>query len=71
MEAKSKISAMYASVLVVNRFYLAVSFEVQVPRFIRLLHYDKVPRKSVRFNRRSLFVRDNNSVSILQPRVAE
>ena len=39
----------------------AVNFEVQVPRVIRLLFYDRVPNQSVRFNRRNLFARDNNS----------
>jgi 5-methylcytosine-specific restriction endonuclease McrA len=39
----------------------AVNFEVQVPRVIRLLHFDRVPRQSVRFNRRNLFARDGNA----------
>ncbi len=39
----------------------SVNFEVQVPRVIRLLFYDRVPNQSVRFNRRNLFARDNNS----------
>lgn len=39
----------------------AVNFEVQVPRVIRLLFYDRVPNQNVRFNRRNLFARDNNS----------
>lgn len=39
----------------------SVSFEVQVPRVIRLLFYDRVPNQTVRFNRRNLFARDNNS----------
>lgn len=38
----------------------SVSFEVLVPRVIRLLKYDKVPKLSTRFNRRNLFARDNN-----------
>ena len=32
----------------------AVNFEVQVPRVIRLLFYDRVPNQSVRFNRRRM-----------------
>lgn len=36
----------------------AVNFEIQVPRVVRLLHYDRVPRRTVRFNRRNLFARD-------------
>jgi 5-methylcytosine-specific restriction endonuclease McrA len=39
----------------------SVNFEVQVPRVIRLLFYDRVPNQTVRFNRRNLFARDNNS----------
>jgi len=38
----------------------SVSFEILVPRVVRLLHYDKVPRLSTRFNRKNLFARDNN-----------
>lgn len=37
-----------------------VSFEIQIPRVIRLHTYDQVPRRSVRFNRRNLFARDGN-----------
>jgi 5-methylcytosine-specific restriction endonuclease McrA len=39
----------------------AVAFELQVPRIIRLLRYDRVPRYSLRFSRRNLFARDNHS----------
>jgi 5-methylcytosine-specific restriction endonuclease McrA len=38
----------------------AVSFEIQVPRIIRLFSYDRVPRKSLRFNRRNIFARDGH-----------
>lgn len=34
--------------------------EIQAPRVIRLVGYDKVPRQTVKFNRRNLFARDNN-----------
>jgi 5-methylcytosine-specific restriction endonuclease McrA len=34
--------------------------EIQAPRVIRLLDYDKVPRQSVKFNRRNIFARDHN-----------
>src|SRR6266542_5036759 len=34
--------------------------EIQVPRVIRLLDYDKVPKQTVKFNRRNIFARDNN-----------
>ncbi|MHC5037422.1 MAG: HNH endonuclease [Planctomycetota bacterium] len=37
-----------------------VSFEILVPRIIRLLFYDKLPRHDVRFNRRNIFARDGN-----------
>lgn len=36
------------------------SAEIQVPRVIRLLGYDKLPRQSVKFNRRNIFARDGN-----------
>jgi 5-methylcytosine-specific restriction endonuclease McrA len=38
----------------------AVNFEIQVPRVIRLLLYDKMPRFSLRLNRHTLFARDAN-----------
>jgi 5-methylcytosine-specific restriction endonuclease McrA len=38
----------------------AVNFEIQVPRVIRLLFYDRVPKQTVRFNRRNIFARDGN-----------
>jgi 5-methylcytosine-specific restriction endonuclease McrA len=34
--------------------------QIQVPRVIRLLSYEKVPRHTVKFNRRNIFARDNN-----------
>ena len=34
--------------------------EIQAPRVIRLLGYDKVPRQTVKFNRRNIFARDGN-----------
>jgi 5-methylcytosine-specific restriction endonuclease McrA len=34
--------------------------EIQVPRVIRLLTYEKLPRQTVKFNRRNIFARDNN-----------
>ena len=36
------------------------STEIQVPRVIRLLDYDKVPKQTVKFNRRNIFARDHN-----------
>lgn len=38
----------------------AVNFEIQVPRIVRLTRYDKLPKSSVRFNRKNLFARDNH-----------
>jgi len=37
-----------------------VNFQLQVPRVIRLLSYDRVPKQALRFNRRNLFARDGN-----------
>src|SRR5262245_41560024 len=36
------------------------SSEIQVPRVIRLMGYDKLPKQTVKFNRRNIFARDNN-----------
>ena len=36
------------------------NFELEIPRIIRLYRYDKVPRLTLRFNRRNLFARDNH-----------
>ena len=38
----------------------AVNFSIQVPRVIRLLHYDRVPKNHVKFSRRNIFLRDGN-----------
>ncbi len=38
----------------------SVHFAVEIPRVIRLLSYDKVPRRGMRFNRRNVFARDGN-----------
>ena len=38
----------------------SVNFEIQVPRVVRLLNFDRVPRQRVRLNRRNLFARDGN-----------
>jgi len=37
-----------------------VRFEIAVPRVIRLLSYDRLPKTRVRLNRRNLFTRDGN-----------
>src|SRR5947208_8363686 len=35
-----------------------VSTEIQVPRVIRLMAYDRLPKQTVKFNRRNIFARD-------------
>ncbi|MFM9996577.1 MAG: HNH endonuclease [Phycisphaerales bacterium] len=37
-----------------------VRYEIAVPRIIRLLGYDRLPRQDVKLNRRNLFARDRN-----------
>ena len=37
-----------------------VRFQIAVPRIIRLLLYDRLPRQEVKFNRRNLYARDAN-----------
>jgi len=37
-----------------------VNFYIAVPKIIRLLFYDRLPRNDVKFNRRNLFARDQN-----------
>jgi len=37
-----------------------VSFEIAVPRIIRLLIYDSLPPQEVKFNRRNIYARDRN-----------
>jgi 5-methylcytosine-specific restriction endonuclease McrA len=37
-----------------------VNSEIQVPRVIRLFHYDRLPKQTVKFNRRNIFARDHN-----------
>ena len=38
----------------------SVNFEIQAPRVIRLLTFDRVPKQAIRFNRRNIFARDGN-----------
>ncbi len=38
----------------------AVNFQIQVPRVIRLLRYDHFPKNVIKFNRRNIFLRDEN-----------
>lgn len=37
----------------------SVNFEIQVPRILRLLYYDRLPKQRVRLNRRNIFARDD------------
>ena len=37
-----------------------VSFEIQAPRIVRLIGFDRVPKSPVKFNRRNIFARDDN-----------
>ena len=37
-----------------------VSFEIEVPKIIRLVFYEKLPQSNVKFNRRNIFARDEN-----------
>jgi 5-methylcytosine-specific restriction endonuclease McrA len=38
----------------------AVNFEIQVPRVIRLLEYDRLPSRALRLNRHTIFARDGH-----------
>ena len=37
-----------------------VNFYIAVPRIVRLLFYDRLPRTGVKFNRRNIYARDEN-----------
>ncbi|HOF18086.1 MAG TPA: HNH endonuclease, partial [Phycisphaerae bacterium] len=37
-----------------------VRFELAVPKIVRLLVYDRLPRQPVKFNRRNIYARDGN-----------
>ena len=43
-----------------DEFVRTVHFEIQVPRVIRLLAFDRLPKAKVKFNRRNFFARDGN-----------
>jgi 5-methylcytosine-specific restriction endonuclease McrA len=45
---------------VIDDWVQAVNFRIRVPRVIRLLKYDRVPTRTLRFNRRNLFARDSH-----------
>jgi len=44
--------------------------EIQVPRVIRLTSYEKLPKHTVKFNRRNIFARDNNQCQYCGKRFA-
>ena len=46
--------------LVASDWVRSPSFSIRAPRIIRLNFYDKVPKLTLRFNRRNLFARDKN-----------
>lgn len=39
----------------------SVNFDIQVPRVIRLLRFDRIPKRTTRFNRKTLFARDEHT----------
>ena len=43
-----------------DQFVLTPRFAILVPRVIRLVTYDKVPRREVRFSRRNVLARDDH-----------
>jgi 5-methylcytosine-specific restriction endonuclease McrA len=47
-----------------------INSEIQVPRVIRLLHYERLPKQTVKFNRRNIFARDNNQCQYCGKRYA-
>lgn len=38
----------------------AIRCDIAVPRIVRLLFYDRLPKRQVKFNRRNIFARDEN-----------
>ena len=43
-----------------NDWVATVDFHIAVPRIIRLFVYDRLPKQTVKFNRRNIFARDGN-----------
>ncbi len=54
----------------VHDWISTVNFHIAVPRIIRLLFYDRLPRNQVKFNRRNIFARDKNSCQYCGKRYA-
>ncbi|MDA8745000.1 HNH endonuclease [Rubripirellula amarantea] len=44
-----------------EEYIQAVSFELQVPRILRLTRFDRMPAQTLRFNRKNLFARDDHT----------
>ncbi|HMD54238.1 MAG TPA: HNH endonuclease, partial [Phycisphaerae bacterium] len=44
-----------------NDFVRTVRYELAVPRIIRLLGYDRLPRQDVKLNRRNIYARDHGT----------
>ena len=60
-ESWREISELKASLKTPHEDWIrSVNFEIQVPRVIRLLFYDRLPKQTIRFNRRNIFARDAN-----------
>ena len=60
-ESWCEVSQLYALEKQPDEDYLKTpNFDLQVPRIVRLTRYDKVPRTTVRFNRKNLFARDDH-----------
>lgn len=61
-EAWCEISQFHALEKQPGEDYLkAPQFDLQVPRIVRLIRYDRLPKSSVRFNRKNLFARDSHA----------
>ncbi|MFW6107420.1 MAG: HNH endonuclease [bacterium] len=43
-----------------HEYVRTVSLDIRVPKIIRLLVYDRLPQRAVKFNRRNLYARDEN-----------
>ena len=43
-----------------HEYVRTVDLEIRVPKIIRLLVYDRLPQRAVKFNRRNLYARDEN-----------
>ncbi len=59
-ETWSELSAMRDRFDGEHEWVSTVSFEIAVPKVIRLLGYDRLPAQHVKLNRRNLFARDRN-----------